>query len=199
MDSLPAKKFSFPPAVAAGARVLILGSLPGEVSLARGQYYAFPRNAFWKIAGTLCGFSPEADYAARVAALKRAGVGLWDVVGAGTRPGSLDSAIREVEPNDVPALLAAFPEIRKIVCNGDAAFRLLKRHHPRLFAVPALEILRAPSTSPAAARLSFDEKLARWRDALSDALTPRLRVPADARAARRRSARGRGPRPRRPN
>lgn len=160
------KKRSFPPAAKRGARVLILGSLPGEASLAKNEYYAFPRNAFWEIAGTLFGFPPDAPYAARIEALTDAGAALWDVVGAGTRAGSLDSGIRDVEPNDVPALLEEFPGIEKILCNGGAAHRLLKKHFPELFARKNLAVFLLPSTSPAAARLSREEKLARWRAAL---------------------------------
>lgn len=171
----PDRKRSFPPLARSGARILVLGSLPGDASLAQNQYYAFPQNSFWKITGTLCGFSPDAPYAARAEALTRAGIALWDVVSAGTRPGSLDSAIRDVEPNDVARLLDDFPAIRKICCNGGTAFRLLKKYFPELFRRTDLEIIQLPSTSPAAARFSFEEKLARWRTALAGTLAPRTK------------------------
>lgn len=166
MTSERALKFSFPPLARRGARVLVLGSLPGEISLARNQYYAFGRNAFWKIAGTLCGFDPDSDYSVRAEALMRAKIALWDVVRAGTRDGSLDSAIRDAVPNDVPALLEEIPTLRKICCNGGTAFRFLKKYFPELFARPGLRILLLPSTSPAAARFSFEEKLARWENGI---------------------------------
>ena len=153
---------SFPPVAGRGARVLILGSMPGGESLRRQQYYAHPRNAFWPVMGMLFGFDPALSYPERLDALKRAGVALWDTLAGCERSGSLDSNIREPEPNDITGLLRKHPGIRTVCCNGTASFGFLKKYHPALFDRPGLEILRLPSTSPAAALYSFEEKLARW-------------------------------------
>ena len=159
------RKSSFPPAWAPDAEILILGSLPGDESLRQAQYYAHPRNAFWPIMGEIFGFSPALPYLERLARLLRNRVALWDVVGSGIRPGSLDGAIREERANDIPGLLRRCPEIHRILCNGTTAMRLLKKHHPHLFG-GQLQILQLPSTSPAAARLTFAAKLAAYRGIL---------------------------------
>ena len=153
---------SFPPVADRNARVLILGSMPGGESLRRRQYYAHPRNAFWPVMGSLFGFDPALPYPERLNALKCARVGLWDTLAGCERSGSLDSNIREPEPNDITRLLRKCPGIRTVCCNGTASFGFLKKYHPALFDRPGLEILRLPSTSPAAALYSFEEKLDLW-------------------------------------
>ena len=153
---------SFPPVARADAELLILGSMPGEESLRQAQYYAFPQNAFWRIAGALFGFDPTLPYTKRLAALKKAHVALWDVVGTCRREGSLDSSIKDAIPNDLPALLARCPRLKLVACNGGASYAALRRFFPDF----SLPVVRLPSTSPAAARLSFARKLKQWRDAL---------------------------------
>ena len=153
---------SFPPVARADAELLILGSMPGEESLRQAQYYAFPQNAFWRIAGALFGFDPALPYPRRLAALKKAHVALWDVVGTCRREGSLDSSIKDAVPNDLPALLARCPRLKLVACNGGASYAALRRFFPDF----PLPVVRLPSTSPAAARLSFARKLEQWRDAL---------------------------------
>ncbi len=105
------KKCSFPPSVTPECSVLVLGSLPGDESLRQAQYYAHPRNAFWKIMGTLLDFDPSLPYGERLSLLNLGGVGLWDVVASGVRPGSLDQHISQEQPNDIAALLECFPGI----------------------------------------------------------------------------------------
>ncbi len=151
---------SFPYSADENARVLILGSMPGEESLRRQEYYAFRHNAFWRIMGELYGFPPDLPYAERLAALRANGVALWDVLAECVRPGSLDSAIRAPRPNDIPALVKRLPRLEKILCNGGAARSYLRRFFPELAAE------QLPSTSPAAARLTCAQKLAAWKDAL---------------------------------
>ena len=148
------------------ARVLVLGSLPGQVSLSERQYYAQPRNDFWKIMGVLVGASSERPYADRLQALMAHRIALWDVCASAQRPGSLDASIchATVVVNDFAGFFRAHPHIGLICFNGRTAAELYRR-----FVLPALpESLQAirrealPSTSPAHAAMRFDQKLARW-------------------------------------
>ncbi|CAM4157033.1 DNA-deoxyinosine glycosylase [Kerstersia similis] len=160
----------FPPIAAPGARILILGSMPGQQSLRAQAYYAHPRNAFWPIMASLLGFVPEDSYAHRTAMLQQHGIALWDVLQSCVRPGSLDANIdrQQLTCNDFAAFLAAYPDITRICCNGAAAHDLFCRHAlPALQALRPLDVLRLPSTSPAHAGMSRDAKLQAWRAALS--------------------------------
>jgi hypoxanthine-DNA glycosylase len=162
----PAKR-SFPPIVGENPLVLVLGTLPGEESLRRQEYYAHPRNLFWPILFALFDASPAADYAAKLGFAKTHRVALWDVCEAGEREASADATIRRETPNTIGALLDAHPLIRAVAFNGTGARRLHDRHFPRR---STLTYLALPSTSPAHARLDFAAKLARWaalREALS--------------------------------
>jgi TDG/mug DNA glycosylase family protein len=143
------------------AKVLVLGTLPGEESLRRGEYYANPRNSFWRIVESLFGIPTDEPYAERVRKLNEAGVALWDVCAAATRPGSLDLSIRrgtEV-PNDFAAFLAAHPHIKLICFNGAKAAALFRERAKLTVPVECIDL---PSTSPAHAAMSFEEKVKRW-------------------------------------
>ena len=155
---------SFPPSAAPGAKVLLLGSMPGEESLRRGEYYAHPRNAFWKIMGILFDFDPALPYPERerLAVLRGRGIALWDTLRSCRRTGSLDSGIREPVPNDIPGLLRDYPSIEHIYCNGTASYEFLRRCLPEVFHGPR-SVTRLPSTSPAAALYSFEHKLEAYR------------------------------------
>jgi TDG/mug DNA glycosylase family protein len=163
---------SFAPVFRADARVLVLGSMPGEASLAAAEYYAHPRNAFWPIMGALFGASPRVPYAERLQDLIAAGVALWDVIGTCARIGSLDSAIApdSVEANDFAALFAACPHISHVFFNGAAAEAAFRRHVRRRIALPGLRFTRLPSTSPAHAAPAFAAKLAAWQAVRAAAL-----------------------------
>lgn len=164
--------YSFPPVVSPNSKVLILGSMPGEISLKANQYYAHPRNAFWRVMGELVGAGQTLPYQERLAVLDDAGIALWDSLRACTRPGSLDSAIRDEEANDFATLFASFPEITHVFFNGaksEAAFR--RRALPTLND-PKQVFARLPSTSPAHAGMTFDTKVERWR-AVTKALSGR--------------------------
>lgn len=158
---------SFAPIEPPSARILILGSMPGVASLAAGQYYAHPRNAFWPIMADLCGFSAELPYARRVAALKAAGVALWDVLQSCQRPGSLDAAIASGSrvPNDFRALFAAHPGIRLVAFNGAEAERSFNSLVLPQIDLSGIRRVRLPSTSPAHA-VPLERKLAVWREVL---------------------------------
>lgn len=156
---------SFPPLETPDARVLILGSMPGLASLAAGQYYAHPRNAFWPLMGKLLGIPPDLDYPARVDVLCRAGVAVWDVLHSCRRQGSLDSAIEDdsLIPNDLGGFLAVHPTIRHVFFNGAKAESCFRRHVRLPLAERQISFIRLPSTSPAHAGRSFAEKLAAWQ------------------------------------
>ncbi len=166
----------FAPVAAANAEVLILGSLPGRRSIEMQQYYAQPQNAFWRIMGVLCGAGRELEYAERLQRLRSSRIALWDVLAAGERPGSLDSAIvsSTVIVNDFARFFARHRRIRLVCFNGRKAAELYRRWVlPTLPAsVADLEIRHLPSTSPAHAARSFDEKLALWRAGLDSASAP---------------------------
>jgi hypoxanthine-DNA glycosylase len=137
----------------------VLGTLPGEESLRRQEYYAHPRNLFWPIVYGLFGETPAADYHARVDFLRFRRIALWDVCAAAERRASADSTIRAEVPNAIDALLRQYPQIRAIAFNGGGARRLYQRHFA---AAPGIAYLPLPSTSPAYASLSPSEKLTRW-------------------------------------
>ena len=155
----------FAPVSAPDARVLVLGSLPGVRSLERAQYYAQPRNVFWRIMGELCGAAPELAYTARLRRLTDAGIALWDVVARAERPGSLDASIRRatVEVNDFASFLRAHSKIERICFNGRTAAELFNARVAPSLPAPVPPAVVLPSTSPAHAGMSFEEKLRRWR------------------------------------
>lgn len=157
----------FAPVANADARILILGTMPGVVSLTEARYYANPRNAFWPIAAQLFGVSQALPYEARLQALRQAGVALWDVLADCERPGSLDAAIVSATavPNDFGAFFAGHPALRIVGFNGARAAQLYRRHVlPALGSqAPALRYVALPSTSPAHAAQGFEQKLAAWR------------------------------------
>lgn len=159
---------SFSPISRHSAQVLILGSIPGEASLSANQYYAHPRNAFWKIMGELIGFDPNAPYQQRLEALKNADIALWDVLHSCQRKGSLDTSIENdsVEVNDFDAFFAAHPGIRLVCFNGAAAARCYQLHVLRKGRHTLLNYVRLPSTSPAHAALSLQQKMEIWRTAI---------------------------------
>ncbi|KZE31802.1 DNA-deoxyinosine glycosylase [Crenobacter luteus] len=162
-DSHPVRE-GLPPVARPDARLLILGSLPGEASLAAAQYYAHPRNAFWPIMAALTGEDLVARaYPERLAALVSHRVALWDVVGRARRRGSLDAHIKDASANPLAELIATLPRLEAVAFNGATAARLGQPLLPDGLAVYAL-----PSTSPAHT-LAFAAKLAAWR-----ALAPHL-------------------------
>lgn len=162
-----------PPLLAANTRLVVLGSFPGVASLRAQQYYGHPQNQFWKIMATL--LSPNAaevltkPYGERAQWLLEQGVGLWDVYAACDREGSLDSDIKNAQPNDLQSLRTRCPAMVAIAHNGAESFKHAK--HTQALGLP---VHRLPSTSPANASWSFDRKLVAWQSVLKLAdISPR--------------------------
>lgn len=159
-------KEGFPPIANEWATVLILGTMPGEESLRKNEYYANPRNTFWKIMARLFEFRHDARYEERTRILKKNKIALWDVMQACEREGSLDSAIndRAIVENDFVSFYRSHPNIRHAFFNGAKAEKeYFKRVLPRLSGeAKGIEYFKLPSTSPAMAQLSFDVKLLEW-------------------------------------
>jgi TDG/mug DNA glycosylase family protein len=160
----------FAPVGSTQPTVLILGSLPGIASLKQQQYFAHPRNQFWSIMAEIVGFDVNSSYADRVRYLAIRGIMLWDVVHSAYRAGSLDSSIKTsgLQVNEFSALVN-FQSLELVVFNGAAAEKYFNR-----YAVPELaqrgveevmlpKMIKMPSTSPANASFSFEQKLSTWR------------------------------------
>ncbi|MCY4157852.1 MAG: DNA-deoxyinosine glycosylase [Gammaproteobacteria bacterium] len=166
-------KHGFPPIFDSRARVLILGSLPGDESLRRHQYYGHPKNQFWALLAAVFGQDlPPLEYGRKCAFLLQKRIALWDVLKAAERVGSLDAAIRKERPNDLPTLLSRLPDLRAVGCNGGKAHQSFCRHFggwldefPR-----EISVCRLPSSSPAYAAMSPGDKILRWRRFLDSAL-----------------------------
>ena len=153
-------KFGLPPIARTDARLFILGSLPGDASLAARRYYAHPTNQFWRLLGSASGEELQPlDYAQRLERLAERRIGLWDVIASASRPGSLDQAIRLAEHNQVEHLLRDFPRLRAIAFNGATAASIGRRliGDPP----PRIALIDLPSSSAANTR-PFAEKAAAW-------------------------------------
>jgi TDG/mug DNA glycosylase family protein len=157
------KIYSFEPIVDENCIVLILGTMPGVMSLRKQQYYGFDRNAFWRIIYALFGLEPDEDYELRRAFLLEHGIAVWDVLKACEREGSSDSDIRNPEPNDFTGLFERYPSIRYVCFNGGPASRLYERYVARQqVGCTAKEFFMLPSTSPAYT-IPFKDKLEKWK------------------------------------
>ena len=153
-------KYGLPPIARSDARLFILGSLPGDASLAARRYYAHPTNQFWRLLGSAMGDDLQAlAYEARLERLAQRGIGLWDVIGSAARRGSLDQAIRLAEHNRIQHLLDEFPELRAIAFNGSMAAVAGRRLMGEL--PPIVTLIDLPSSSAANTR-PFAEKAAAW-------------------------------------
>lgn len=157
---------SFPPIARENATVLILGSMPGRESLKRHQYYAHPRNAFWPIMGALYGLAGP-GYEEKTRELSEKRVAVWDVLKACFRSGSLDANIDDstIIVNDFPDFFDRHPAVNHIFFNGAKADAVYRKHVlPRLNSHRAgLPLTRLPSTSPAHAGMSLEQKTRVWR------------------------------------
>lgn len=151
-------KIGLVPVTRSDARILILGSLPGDASLSAKQYYAHPQNQFWTLAsGVIQQDLVAVDYATRIVALQSAGIALWDVIGAANRQGSLDQKIRDAQINDLRGFVTTLPRLQVIAFNGKKAAAVAHNAFEGL----AIEILPLPSSS-AAYTLDVSEKAIAW-------------------------------------
>jgi hypoxanthine-DNA glycosylase len=163
-------KRSFAPVVDEHTRVLVLGSLPGQASLAQGQYYAHRQNRFWHLIGDVIGEDlPAMGYAERLDTLLAHRIGLWDVIAQARREGSLDSRIRDHATNDVAALVATLPNLAAVAFNGGTAARIGMQALAE--SRVSLDLVRLPSSSPAYAAVPYVDKLRAW-EALRKWLAP---------------------------
>lgn len=153
---------SFAPLVEENSKILILGSMPGRKSLAMQEYYAHPQNRFWKLLAQLLGEEPPQSYAAKTAMLARHHIALWDTLAYCEREGSLDSDIKNEQPNDILKLLAEKKNILAIFCNGGKAAAAFKKYFAKK--LPAnVQVFYLHSTSPANARMRLDDLLVEWQ------------------------------------
>jgi TDG/mug DNA glycosylase family protein len=157
----------FPAISRTDARVLILGTLPGNASLDRREYYAQPRNVFWRIMENLLGVMADLPYEQRILRLTENGIALWDVCAAAHRSGSLDSAIglSTLTPNDFRAFFSLHSGIGLVCFNGRKAAEIYSRRVLPFLPAIVREVRREilPSTSPAHAAMPFHQKLSRWQ------------------------------------
>ncbi|MBY0559575.1 DNA-deoxyinosine glycosylase [Hyphomicrobium sp.] len=167
IESSPVVKYSFPPIGPKNARLLILGTLPGEESLRRQQYYGHPRNHFWPLIAALANRELPPIYEKRLALLNVNRWALWDVLEGAERIGSADSAIRNPTANAFGTYLAANPAIEAIAFNGQKARDLFRRFvvKPGIVAEDDFDLIELPSSSPLYTK-TLDEKLTVWRSRL---------------------------------
>ncbi|WP_077297088.1 DNA-deoxyinosine glycosylase [Virgibacillus pantothenticus] len=158
------KLTSFQPVLPKTPRVLILGSMPGKKSLEKQEYYGNPRNQFWSILFTLFQEQVITNYMQKLHFCKKHGIALWDTVGSCYREGSLDANIKDETPNDIPALIEAYPSIKLIACNGGKSYQMLNKYF-RSELLASVDIVKLPSTSPIPGRYtkSFTEKVEEWK------------------------------------
>lgn len=152
-------KQSFRPLGTVTAEVLILGSIPGDRSIELQQYYGHPQNRFWRVLTSIIGSELPLDYDARQQMLLVNRIALWDVVRQADRVGSLDSAIRNEEPNDIKTFISQHPMLKIIAFNGKKAEQLYDKYFERF---THLKYLSLPSTSPANAMCKIDELQKKW-------------------------------------
>ncbi|WP_099157422.1 DNA-deoxyinosine glycosylase [Virgibacillus ndiopensis] len=161
---MPGKITSLAPVLPENPIVLILGSMPSVRSLEKQEYYGNPRNHFWDILFTVFNQAPVENYDEKLAFIKRHRLALWDTIGSCYREGSLDSAIKNEEVNDIEGLLGRFPNIRLIACNGTKSFQTFNKKFD-VNKLSGVEVVKMPSTSPIPGRYTktFDEKVEDWK------------------------------------
>ena len=153
-------KASFAPISNQFTQILILGTLPGEKSLEQGEYYAHPQNRFWRILSQITSSRLPVNYREKCDLLLSQKIGVWDVVREAKRNGSLDSKITDEIPNDLDNFVEGHQNLKIIAFNGSKAEKLFDKYFERR---AIFEYLSLPSSSPANARINFEEICKRWR------------------------------------
>ena len=157
------ERVSFDPILPVNPKIFIFGTMPGKQSLWKQQYYANNRNSFWKIIYELTEEVFSENYAERIDTLKRNHIAIWDICQFGERKTSLDSDIKNEEPNPINEIVEMFPSVKQILFNGKKAEKLYRKYFSEIESVKYETVL---STSPANARFSFREKLNNWKTAM---------------------------------
>ena len=161
MDSIN----SFEPVIDEQSKIIILGTMPGVQSLEKQQYYANPRNQFWKIIFSLLEESISISYADKKLFLLQNGIALWDVIDNCHRVGSLDSDIKNEMANDFKNLFKNYSNIKTVFFNGQKAFKIFKKEIGLDFVDK--KFITLPSTSPAYT-IAFDKKIESWKEILNE-------------------------------
>lgn len=156
-------KSSFAPIADKETQILILGSLPGDKSLAENEYYAHPRNRFWRIIAEIIGYDFSTNYIEKLEMLRQNKIGVWDVVNSAKRTGSLDTNILDEVPNDLEGFIEEHPKLKIIAFNGAKSQKLFDKYFTRK---ATLKYLALPSTSPANAKMSFEIICQKWKEIL---------------------------------
>jgi len=158
------KKSGFAPVIDKNTEILILGSLPSDISILKGEYYTNPQNQFWRIIFTIYNSGvPIVEYKKKLDLLLKNKIGLWDVLTEANRPGSLDSNIKQEILNDFSGLFIDYPKIRLLAFNGDKAFNLFLKKRAGL---PQKELVRLTSSSSANTSKNVLLKVKEWQIAL---------------------------------
>ena len=156
-------KTSFPPISDAETQVLILGTLPGDRSLELGEYFAHPRNRFWKIIAGITGNPVPVEYDRKLDLLHKTGIGVWNVLHKARRKGSLDGAIQDGVPNDIPGFIEKHQQLKVIAFDGKKAEALFNRYFLRRSDIAYVSL---PACSPANARFNLDILCEKWMEIL---------------------------------
>lgn len=180
MSTAPHLLHSFPPVVDARSRILVLGSMPGVMSLEKREYYGHPMNIFWKIIFSMFGREIADTYGDKIAFLKKNFIALWDVLESCERAGSADAAIRNPSPNDIKGLLRDHPAIRCVLFNGKSVEKLF-RAQIGYNDMQDVSYYTLPSTSPAHA-VRFEVKYNAWESVMRECFAmPGMPATASAR------------------
>ncbi|WP_228063650.1 DNA-deoxyinosine glycosylase [Faecalibacter rhinopitheci] len=156
-------KKSFQPILPHQPSLLILGSLPGDMSIQLNQYYGHPRNRFWKIIFDIFKGEYQEDYILRKQFAENNKIAIWDVAQSAYRDGSLDTAIKDEIPNDINAFIIENPNIKKVIFNGKKAEQMYLKYFPKLENITYHSL---PSTSPANANYSYNKLISVWSEVI---------------------------------